>query len=400
MITPQGFTRPTEEQLRNEIENLFNTYLTQTVGGITYRPNTAQGSFLHFLREIFVKIKDDLYKVAEDSFYSNFLLTAQGVALDNLAYPITRLPASGATCVVRFSGTDGTTIPTNFIVEREDKIQYKTLSSGVISGGHVDLPVQCLTTGKVGNTSVNTITFIPAPLSGLDNVTNITPAQDGREVESDADFRQRVIRIRSLGVSSSLGAIIEAVRTISGVTEVFGVENTTLYPIDGLPSGAFEIIVRGGNDNDIAKTIFEKRPAGIASYGNVSVTIYDSNNNPHVEKFSRPEDIPIYIKIDLTVTQNYENLFDDEIKKRIVRYIGGVTPNGENYAGIAIGKPLYAWQVLSAINEANLPEIPHIKNIQVLLGTTAPANQTELIFTIRQKAFTSYSNITITKTVV
>jgi hypothetical protein len=70
------------------------------------------------------------------------------------------------------------------------------------------------------------------------------------------------------------------------------------------PGKAFEIVVAGGSDNDIAQAIYESKPAGIETYGNQSVIITDRFGQPYTIKFSRPTQMPVYVAITLNVKQS------------------------------------------------------------------------------------------------
>lgn len=88
------------------------------------------------------------------------------------------------------------------------------------------------------------------------------------------------------------------------------VTNTSLLTAiitGGLPPKSFTAIVQGGDPNEIANTIWQTKPAGIATYGNTAVTIIDSQGDDQVIFFSIPQ--PIYIWVEVALTLYTEETF-------------------------------------------------------------------------------------------
>lgn len=72
----------------------------------------------------------------------------------------------------------------------------------------------------------------------------------------------------------------------------------------GLPAHAFEVVAVGGEEPAIADAIFDSKPAGIETYGNVEEIVVDGSGNPYPIRFSRPSTPPVYISINLQVDQD------------------------------------------------------------------------------------------------
>ena len=69
----------------------------------------------------------------------------------------------------------------------------------------------------------------------------------------------------------------------------------------GRPPKSFEAIVEGGSDQDVANEIWLTKPAGIQTYGNTSFSITDSQGNPQLIFFSRPQEVFIWVSVALTL---------------------------------------------------------------------------------------------------
>ena len=64
-----------------------------------------------------------------------------------------------------------------------------------------------------------------------------------------------------------MASIKANVSEVDGVSYLEVYENDTVSTVDTIPAKAFEVVVQGGTDTDIAQAILEKKPAGIQAYG-------------------------------------------------------------------------------------------------------------------------------------
>jgi uncharacterized phage protein gp47/JayE len=165
---------------------------------------------------------------------------------------------------------------------------------------------------------------------------NSNDADVGRETETDSAFRlRREQNLRAIG-SASLEAIRSRILTeVTGVSQCFGFENTTLITDGaGLPGKSFEMVVQGGDDQDIADKIWETKPAGIETYGSTSKTVTDSQGQTHTIKFSRPTNVPIYIELTADIiADQYPLDGDDQIKQAIADF-GDTLEIGEDVVAL------------------------------------------------------------------
>ena len=132
----------------------------------------------------------------------------------------------------------------------------------------------------------------------------------GRDEESDPDFRLRRIQLlRSSGAST-----VEAIRAglidpiiTPGVSQAFVFENVTDFVDgDGRPAHSFEAVVFGGEDADVAQTLFDLKPIGIQTFkvvgvNGVAVVVTDSQGTNHTINFSRADTITEHTIVDISV---------------------------------------------------------------------------------------------------
>ena len=110
-------------------------------------------------------------------------------------------------------------------------------------------------------------------------------------------------------------------RRITGVVACVAYENNTdIVDIYGRLPHSIEVIVDGGDEQDIAEMIFRYTCGGIDFNGAISKEVTDVANVKHIVKFNRPTEIKIWLKFN--ITKNVEESWDSngiaKIKQLIV----------------------------------------------------------------------------------
>jgi uncharacterized phage protein gp47/JayE len=182
-----------------------------------------------------------------------------------------------------------------------------------------------------------TLSVIETPVSGWQNVRNLLDATLGLEADTDASLRtRREVELTSAS-DSSLEALRSAVLRVPGVTTAHVFQNVTaVTDADGVPPKAVEVLVLGGDDNDIREAIFGHIAAGIQSYGTTSGTVTDSEGVAQSVAFTRPTLRTIYVSITLVKDPlEYPTDGDAQVKQAIVDY-GDTYPIGRNVTSSAM----------------------------------------------------------------
>ena len=252
-----------------------------------------------------------------------------------------------------------------------------------IGTGIGEVLAKSLNTGPIVGTA-RSITVIETPVSGWVGVTNLGSAQLGSDLENDTQLRLR--RAQELGASATatIEAIIAAVGAVPGVTlrRVFENADTIVDP-SGLPPHSFEVVVEGGEDEDLADAIFEMKPAGITAFGTTIVTVTDSQGIDHDIGFSRPTDVDVWVDVTVETGDGYPSDGDDQVAAAINSF-------GATYV---MGQDVYA----SAL-KAQLFAIPGVLNVvSANIGLSAsPPDETPVSVDVREIARFSLSRITVT----
>lgn len=323
-VQPEGFVKPTFQEIRealvSEAQNLY--------GPINLGPESAIG------QELTIRAEREalLWEALEAVYLSQYPNSASGLSLDNVAsfVGLSRLPATRTIVEVNFFGDPNTVIPAGSQASTEAGDVFETVAEVVLdSTGESDGQMRALETGPV-LALAGTLTEIETPISGWDTVTNPTDGIVGREIESDPALRERRARSLSLLGSGTLESI--RARLIQEIDDVAGVsifENrSSSIDSDGRPPHSFETIVEGGIDQEIGDLLWRLKPAGIETFGNVSVTVEDSQGELQNVNFSRPEQIFIWVK--MTLFGAVDPDLESQIKTDFVEYGRSIFGVGDN----------------------------------------------------------------------
>ena len=165
---------------------------------------------------------------------------------------------------------------------------------------------------------VGGLATIDTQVLGWDSVSNLVEGAIGRSVETDAALRLRhQDSVRAIGAATVKAIRARILQDVDSVTACSIYENRTNATVDNLPPHSFEAVVSGGLNSEILAKIWEVKPAGIETYGNVSGTVIDENGDGQTIKFSRP--VPQYAWIRVSVNQLYsEETLTETVTQAII----------------------------------------------------------------------------------
>jgi len=169
---------------------------------------------------------------------------------------------------------------------------------------------------------IGSLIDIHTPISGWISANNLSAAKIGNNLESDQDLRARRQSSIKLSGSGTLEAIKANLLNLVGVTAIsINENNSDKIDKQGLSPHAFEVLITGGDDYNIAKAIWQKKPAGIRTHGKISVAICDSSNKPQIISFSRPTKVFVSAQITITKTPNFNNDCLPEMQNKVIQQI-------------------------------------------------------------------------------
>ena len=307
-VTVTGFNKKTIDVILNELETE-----AQNQFGVTL-DLTATSPMKMLLESLALEISK-IWDMAENVYNSGFVDFSTGTSLDRLGALLgaVRQPATQSTGVVRFSGSNGTTVGVGTKVSTDEGILFQTTVAGIIAGGYVDLAVESVGYGEVTNVAATLINNLVTPVVGVSSVNNAAGTTGGAEKETNAAFRVRIRTfLDSLG-KGTLAAIIGAVRNVPGVTGVAGVED--------LNNHTFGIYVAGTPVTaDVDEAIEDTRPAGIRLV---------TDGNP--DQWTAVSGVPINVKFDIDITDNAPTNWSTLLQNSVAAYLNNRNPNETVY---------------------------------------------------------------------
>lgn len=223
--------------------------------------------------------------------------------------------------------------------------------------------VEALSTGPIIAPEY-TLTEIETPVTGLDSAVNTEKEVIGRNVETDGEFRLRRIQSLQRAGSSTVEAIRARLLEVQDVGEVVVFENVTkVIDIHGLNPSSFKAFVQGGNEQEIADSIWNNKPAGIETMGDITKLVTDSQGVVQTIKFSRPTEIEVYIKIkvtkDVSPLSKWPANGADLVREYLAEYVNSLT----------IGSDVIVYpRMISSLNS-----IPGLLDIEIGVGIAPPA---------------------------
>lgn len=197
-------------------------------------------------------------------------------------------------------------------------VTWRYLGQGT---GVVDVAMQAQSTGVIAALAGELAT-IATPVTGWLSVVNLEDAALGQARETDASLRLK----REEELASSGNATADAIR--ANILALDAVESCRVFyndtdavDADGVPPHSVEVLVLGGVDQEIADEVFASVAAGIGYYGNQTDTVTDSNGVSHTVKWSRPVEVPIWVRLDVVkYAATFPSDGETQIKTAVAAY--------------------------------------------------------------------------------
>lgn len=363
MLDGTGFKRKTYNELQQEMDQRARELFGDDI-------NTSERSPIGILIRLFAWFLGKSWELAEKVYNSGFVTKAEGVQLDNLTplYNTQRIAEQSARVTLSFTGTPNYTILTGTQFATENDILF-TLTEDVTldslgSGTGVAYAVE---TGASGNVLAKTITVQAEPDVDVLTVNNPDNATGGREEETDSELVNRLLDSSAAGGSGTGNSIRARLLGVTGVRAASVIENNTMGTVDGNEPKSIHVYVLGGDSQDVAQAIFEKKSAGIGTNGTEVVTVEDASGNEQTVKFDYAVEVPIYVNADITTNNAYPANGAAQVQDAIIRYIGGLAQDGTEYNGLGMGDDV----VWSKLVQTILSQVEGIEDVVLTIGKAA-----------------------------
>lgn len=203
----------------------------------------------------------------EQIWKASFADTSWGRHLTSRAseFGVLRKAATKAIVVLTIRGTPGRTVPKGSLFCTIDGFRFTTTEEGIVSSeGVVDVKAEAVEAGAVGNVASETISSIPISIPGIESVSNVKPAYDGFDEESDDSLRKRwLLKVKTPATSGNPYDYLQWALSVEGVGQA------KVLPIWDGPGTVKVIIIDSDNktaSSEVIKAtadyIETKRPVG------------------------------------------------------------------------------------------------------------------------------------------
>lgn len=245
-------------------------------------------------------------------------------------YGIERKPRVHGTVNVIIHGTPGYRVDRGFEVRGYNTAPFVLLKPVVIrDNGQVEatLSESVFTTQSY---PAKTVTQIVTSSFDIERVEQPKVSTPGREQESDQDLFTRAITWGALSNNSSFTSIMSRVANLPGVLKCNGFENNSheAHEHQGtqFPPHSVGIVAYGGNNEDIARAIYDTKPPGVVLAGDVEVPLL-IDLKEITYKFFRPKEIALKAEVKVTRSHGYPNNYEMDIKNALINHINSLRIN-------------------------------------------------------------------------
>lgn len=251
---------------------------------------------------------------------------AMGVPLSRVVKinGIARKVPTQTTVLLRLIGRAGLVITDGSVADDFGNVFLLPSSVTIPDSGETTVTGVCSVAGSVV-ARAGTVTNILTPTAGWQSVTNDSDAVVGAPLESDGELRLRQERSTMIPATSPYEALLGAVNSLPGVTDLKIYENDTDLPdAYGIPAHSVAVVVQGGDAQQIADTIARTKTQGIATYGRSTVVSYNSAGVPDKIRFSARVDVPVLVIVRLTALVGFTTDIQAVVRTSIIDWINAL----------------------------------------------------------------------------
>lgn len=171
-------------------------------------------------------------------------------------YGIYRKQGVKATGEVIFTGENGTLISNGTVLFIDD-LYFVVLNDATIVENQAELVVEAFEVGKQYNLSANTRLTVTEPINGINDIYVKSNFENGTDVESDEDLRDRFFTTVKKSYTSGNASHYEM-----WTLEVDGVGDCNVYPLKN-GNGTVEIVITNADMLGASSELIEKVKANI-----------------------------------------------------------------------------------------------------------------------------------------
>lgn len=322
---------------------------------------------------------------------------ASGIFQDALGsiYFLKRKTAQPTVVTCQLTGLYGTVVPAGAIIQNEDGIKLTSVGAVTIGAdGTAEVEFQTQETGPIA-IGAESCTQIVTVIPGWDTVNNEVAGTLGQNLESQYAFEKR----RALSVANNAHgsrlALESSLAALDGVLDCRVLENRSDVSVTkrgvSLISHSVGICIYGGNNDDIAKTIYNKIDAGCGTNGSTTVSYTSEDGAINQYQIIRPDPTNVYIAVTINETTSTPQDIETLIKDAVYNDFYGNDQNSGNLRR-GCGDTIYASSFsVALIKTAGVTDLETI-----YIGLTSSPASNSITLDADEEPVLDKDNITVT----
>lgn len=373
-------------------ETVQNEYKGALGENLSLEDSTPQGRLIDVETEARTAVAENNVFVAN---LFNFNM-AYGLALDAMGanFDLYRDGGTSSHVTATVSGVAGTVIPENSQASTPNGIIFYSENS-------IKIPESGTTTGVFLSQekgaipcAVGALTKIIDGTYGWETIINNEAAILGTERESDASFKQKFYNSGLFTGKTLLEDYESSINKVANVNSSFIYDNFTneaiIYDTVTIKPHSIYSCIDGGNDEDVAFALFERKSPGCGYTGNTTVSVRDKIYGAvYSVAFDRPEEVQIYIEITVDKGTSAAANLEENIVQAILDYSNGLV---EGFTRFQVGKNVSPFETAAAVNFAVSGIV--VKDLKAGVSTDT-LSTSEIEIHINQVARVQSTNITV-----
>lgn len=299
----------------------------------------------------------------------------------------------------QLSGLNGTVIPYGALVQSLNG--YTLICNRSVTIGSTGAAETTFRVAENGPIEIppHSVTAIVTTIPGWDTVDNAAAGAVGRDLETRSEFEARRAASVAANAHGSTGALFGTIANIPGVLDVQVLENIGPNPVVKfgvtVPGHGVTVCVYGGEDEAIARAIYNKKDNGCDTGGNAPIvyTAAGYHNAVYEYLIMRPQTVNFWIKVTLGAGNMPSLAQIAALKEALYQDFYGLNKQSGN-ARIGLASTVYASRFYCPAMA--VVGIKSIQSIEIALSATAPGAYADFL-TINgdQEPVTSTANIAV-----
>lgn len=252
-------------------------------------------------------------------------------------YFLSRKGATSSVVLATVTGKPGGILPAGSLARDVNGLYWA--SSGSVTfpiSGVASVQFACTTPGPV-QLGIGELNRIAQASPGWDAINNPGAAVTGTNVESRAEFEARRFASVAKNGSGSAASIRGAVWDVPGVLDVYAYDNRiddpvmigpTNFPV---PGHCVYVAVVGGNDDDVAKAIYQRKNGGCNLTGNTTISVVDDDSGVAIPypvyqiRFERPASLAVKFSVSIKSSTSLPANISDLVKASVLDTFNGAS---------------------------------------------------------------------------